>query len=103
MIDALSEYGRRSVDGISRIGHAYHDVTESAPEEIQDIAELVSSFLPGRRALDSVRMGNEAGRLWRDGRHGRALVTMGDAILAPLEELAWFVPGVGRMAGRAIP
>ncbi|MCK5446163.1 MAG: hypothetical protein KAI73_11120, partial [Rhodospirillaceae bacterium] len=55
----------------------------------------IASWLPGYAAMEGVRLGSEAGRLWDNGRHGRAVVTMGDAIEAPMDELWWFLPGAG--------
>lgn len=100
MLKALTGYGERSLEGLDRMGQAYLNAVRSAPKPLQDAGDFVAPFMPGYRAMEGARMATESGRLWRQGRHGDAMIRMADAMDAPLDELGWLIPGMGRLVGK---
>ncbi len=45
--------------------------------------------------MDSMRLGSEAGRAWSEGDYPAALGRMGDAVLAPVNDAFFLLPGGG--------
>ncbi len=95
MLEALSQYGDRSVDGLERMAHALQGKIDSAPPEVDDMARTLAGVMPGAGLLTSADIARESGRLWRDGRYGRSIGRMSDSILPAFTEMMWLMPGAG--------
>ncbi len=96
MVDALTKYGERSVYGMERMVDALRKQIRSAPPELDAAAGFVADLMPGRGFLESADIARESGQLWRDGRYGRSIGRMSDAMIPAMTELTWMmVPGAG--------
>lgn len=67
----------------------------NTPDWANSAMRMASAFLPGTGTMDSMRLGREAAGHFDQGRWGSGLETMGDAILAPVNDAMFLLPGGG--------
>lgn len=70
-------------------------INGNLPDTAHKLMGLVGPMLPGYSTMDSLRLADEAGGHFREGRWGSGLETMGDAILAPVNDAFFLLPGGG--------
>lgn len=103
MIEALSDYGRRSVrnlnNGVRDVREYMAEANESIPEDKRKYIEMVYSLMPGVDAVDSIRSGDRAFRAFDKGDYGQGLIDLGQSVRHGANNLLWFVPGMGIVKG----
>ena len=95
MTEALTQYFDRSASGLGRMRDALQSEIRDLPPAAHNVANMVRPFMPGVGSMDSVSLGGEAGRHWRDGDYGKSLVKFSDSLVAPMDDAYWFLPGAG--------
>lgn len=95
LADDLQRYADRSLRGLGRMRDEIQDAIRSVPQPVDDVAGMVAPYLLGSATANSIALGGEAGRHWRDGDYGKSLVRFSDALVAPLDDAFFFIPGFG--------
>ena len=95
LADELRQYGERSVDGLARMGNSLSELLAQVPKPVDEAAYMVAGLMPGAATLESIRLGGDSGRLWREGNYGDSIIRMGEAIDAPFDDVFWLIPGGG--------
>lgn len=95
ILASLERYGDGSIASLEKMRGDVQGAVASAPPWLDEAAGEASRLLPGVGALDSMRMGSEAGGMWREGRYADSLDRYADALHAPINEVFWFTPGGG--------
>lgn len=99
LAEELSEYGERSAYGLmhgaGKIGALAQELVGRLPPSVVENAAHFMESAPGAGAMASVRMGGEAGDLYRQGRYLDAADRFADALEAPLKDVFWLLPGGG--------
>jgi len=95
----LAEYGRRSArnigSGVDDVRAIVANAQKRIPPSVDEAAGMVASYMPGYSVFEAMQLGADSGRHWREGDYGDSLISMGEAISAPLGEAVWLIPGGG--------
>jgi hypothetical protein len=95
LAEALKRYGEGSAASLDKMRSDIQGAVAAAPPWLDEAAGHVSRLLPGVGVLDSMRLASDSGGHFREGRYGSGLEAAGQAMLAPVNEAFWFVPGGG--------
>lgn len=102
---ALTRYGESSAtalaNGRDTIRGGAREIADAVNPHIPQVVGHLAAMLPGTGAMDSMRLSREAVGHFGEGRWGSGLETMGDAILAPVNDAFFLLPGGGYV--KAIP
>lgn len=67
LVNELQQYGKRSADGLARMGDSLSELLASVPKPVNEAADMVASLMPMAGSMESIRLGREASGLWSDG------------------------------------
>lgn len=95
ILASLEQYGDGSVASLEKMRGDVQGAVAEAPPWLDEAAGYVSRMLPGVGVLDSMQLASEAGRQFREGHYASGLERTSDAMMAPVNEVFWFVPGGG--------